>query len=159
MAPETFSLSECTVEDVPGMIQVYNNSFASDYLGSYTFPRSAIGDEEINRWLTARFTNLFSKPETRTFKITEDSTGKVVAFLRWAFPYTFTEEEKAERPKEKAEKKKLREELGYDPTWPKGANLEICDLKFGGLDAFKEKYVDEKETYGMALTYMSFQRE
>lgn len=150
MAPESFTLSECTVADVPGMIQVYNTSFASDYMNQYTFPRSAIGDDEINRWLSTRFTNLFSKREVRTFKITEEHSGKLVAFLRWAFPHVLTDEEKAERAKEKAEREKMREETGKDPNWPMGANLEVCDEKFGGLERFKEKYVDETETYGMS---------
>lgn len=32
--------------------------------------------------------------------------------------------------------------------WPKGANLEVCDGKFGGLDEMRGKYVKDSEMYG-----------
>ncbi|KUJ20317.1 acyl-CoA N-acyltransferase [Mollisia scopiformis] len=147
MAPETFTLSECTKEDVPAMIQVYLSSFASDYFGQFVFPKATISDEERHRWLTYRFTTLFTKREVRSFKITENSTGKMAAFLRWTFPIVLTEEEQLERKKEKAEKERVMKETGHDPTWPRGANLALTEEKFGGLERMMDKYVDKKEMY------------
>lgn len=151
MAEQTFTLSEATLADVPGMIQVYKNAFSSDYFGQLVFPPDKIGDEELHRWLTARFTALFHQPEVRAFVMTEDGTGTVAAFLRWTFPHVLTEEEQEKRKREKEEKQKVRAETGYDPSWPKGSNLELCDEKFGGLNKLQEKYVDRKEMYSEYL--------
>ncbi|KAE8441846.1 hypothetical protein EG329_004247 [Mollisiaceae sp. DMI_Dod_QoI] len=161
MAPETFTLSTCTVSDVPDMINVHLRAFSSDYFGSFVFPREAISDEEMHRWLVSRFTALFSKREVHTFKITEDSTGRMAAFLRWTFPHVLTEEEEKEREKQKVDREKQKAETGHDPNWPVGANLEICDEKFGGLDRLQEKYVDKKETYvaNLLATDPAYQRK
>lgn len=72
----------------------------------------------------------------------------MAAFLRWTFPHELSEKEQRERDEEKREKERVRAETGHDPTWPKGANLEICGEKFGALDRLQEKYVNKKETYG-----------
>ncbi|KAF8867113.1 hypothetical protein BDZ45DRAFT_609269 [Acephala macrosclerotiorum] len=161
MGIPTFALSECAVSDVPSMVEVYLGAFSTDYFGQFVFPRPQIPDSEMHRWLTTRFTSLFSKREIHTFKITDNETGKMAAFLRWTFPHELTEEERREREEEKREKERVKAETGHDPTWPKGANLEICGEKFGGLDRLQEKYVNKKETYVANLlgTHPAYQRK
>ena len=70
-----------------------------------------------------------------------------MAFARWTFPYVFSEEDKKAREEEKKERERKKKE-GIDEKWPKGANLEVCDLKFGPIDSCREKTVNEEETYG-----------
>ena len=147
MAPEAFVLSPCTAIDVPALADVYLTAFASNPFNHYTFPRSTIGEEEMYRWLMDRFTKLFLKREIHVFKISEVNTGRVVAFCRWSFPISLTEEEKAEREREKKEVEEERKE-GRDSTWPTGANIEICDLKFGALGRMTENYVVKEDMYG-----------
>jgi hypothetical protein len=101
----------------------------------------------MHRWITDRFTKFLSKREIRVFKISDVNTGKVVAFCKWSFPITLTEEEKVERQREKEENEKERKE-GRDSMWPIGANLEICDMKFGALGRMAEKYVVKEQMFG-----------
>lgn len=54
------------------------------------------------------------------------------------------EEEKADKHREK-EREKLE---GKRSEWPEGANLEVCDLKFGALDRIRNRNVDWENTYG-----------
>ncbi|CZR60970.1 uncharacterized protein PAC_10866 [Phialocephala subalpina] len=158
---QTFTLSECTISDVPDIIDVYLAAFSTDYFGQFLFPRHKISDQEMLRWLTSRFSSLFSKREVHTFKITDNETGKMAAFLRWTFPHELTEKERLERDEEKKEKERVKKETGHDPTWPVGANLEICGEKFGELERMMERYVDKKETYVANLlgTHPAYQRK
>ena len=142
---QDFVLSQCTISDVEEMINVYSNAFADDYFGSFAFPKT-IPQDVKRKWLTERFTKMLSKPETRTFKIAEVSTGKMAAWARWTFPYVFSEKEKIEKEQEKLEKEKEKAK-GLYTEWPPGANLEICDVKFGALERLKNKYVDPENMY------------
>lgn len=137
---QDFVLSPCTVDDVEDMINVHYNAFKDDYFGSFSFPKT-IPEDVMRKWKTERFTKTLSKPEIRNFKITEVSTGKMAAWARWTFPYTFSEKEKLEKEREEEAKPK-----GYT-EWPPGANLEICDAKFGALERLKNKYVDPETMY------------
>lgn len=138
-----FVISPCVPSDIEQMVSVYSRAFANDYFSLFTFPPSKITPEEKHRWLTQRFLASLSKPEIRNFKITDASTGLIAAWGRWQFPYTFSEEEKAERESEKERKKKE----GVS-DWPEGANLEVCDVKFGGLERMRNQYVDWENDYG-----------
>lgn len=107
----------------------------------------------MKRWLTARFTkNIMERREMHTFKIADSATAQICAFLRWSFPHVLTEEEKSVREEEKRQREEEEEEKkkpnGRDSLWPEGANLEVCESKFGGLKKMKEKYVDDSEMYG-----------
>ncbi|KAH6719074.1 hypothetical protein BKA61DRAFT_641252 [Leptodontidium sp. MPI-SDFR-AT-0119] len=147
MANDQFVLSPCTVADVPGMIKVYLGAFASDPFSAFTFPREKISDEEMNRWLTERFTKtLTERREMHTFKILDTSTNTLCAFLRWSYPHTLTAAEKAIRENEQKQRTEERKQ-GRDPMWPMGANLDVCDGKFGGLDVLRERFVDDGEMY------------
>ena len=83
-----------------------------------------------------------------TFKILDTSANKICAFLRWSFPHTLTDEEKAAREKEQKEREQEKEKTGIDPMWPRGANLAACDAFFSTLDKKKNLYVDDAEMYG-----------
>jgi hypothetical protein len=146
MTNPEFSLSPCTPEDVEGMVQVYLSAFASDHFARASFPPS-IPASELHRWLTARFLGQFKKREMHTFKVVHNESGSLAAFLRWQFPHVLTEAEKAEREVEKKFREAEKKE-GRDPAWPVGANLAVCDAKFGQLDVNKEKYVDGETMYG-----------
>lgn len=142
-----FELSPCTPADIPGMIAIYRTAFAEDYFARMTLPINEIDPNELERWLTIRFSKYFPQPEYHLFKIADLSTGRVCAFIRWAYPYVFTAEEKALKKREEEELERKKKE-GTDDSWPKGANLEALDKKFGALDRMREKNVNEEDTYG-----------
>jgi hypothetical protein len=106
-----------------------------------------INPTEKHRWLKQRFLATMSKPEIRNFKITDVSTGNIVAWARWGFPYSFSEEERVERGREKEEKERKKREGTYS-EWPAGSNLEVCEGKFGALDRIRNQNVDWGNTYG-----------
>ncbi|KAK0104634.1 hypothetical protein ONS95_004915 [Cadophora gregata] len=162
MANDQFVLSPATVDDVPGMADVYMTAFASDAFSSFAFPREKIGKEETKRWLTMRFTKLIvERREMHTFKILDTSTNKICAFLRWSFPHTLTEEEKTTRSIEEKKRMQEKEKTGIDPMWPLGANLEACEAFFGGLNEKKGLYVNDTDMYVAHLlaTDPSYQRK
>ena len=81
-----------------------------------------------------------ARPETRVFKVTEASTGKIAAFARWKFPHVAATEEKEELEKSEEEKKS---------EWPVGTNIALCEEKFGMLDVWREQFVvDTESIYG-----------
>jgi hypothetical protein len=143
MAAETFTLSPCTTEDVESMVEVYSRAFENDYFSAFTFPKSTISDSEKRRWLRARFLGTLSKPDLRNFKIVETSTGRMAAWARWGFPYVFSEEELRMQHEEKDE-------------WPEGSNLEVCDVKFGGLHEKRERHTRRGEDYSEFSLYVLF---
>ncbi|KAG0650034.1 hypothetical protein D0Z07_3877 [Hyphodiscus hymeniophilus] len=156
MAPESFTLSPCTLDDVEAMISVYMNAFKNDYFSSFTFP-ATISPEERYRWLRERFTGTFSKPDLRNFKIVETSTGRMAAWARWGFPHEKNEVKgEGEGQDEKEEEKDFNKD-----EWPVGANLEVCEVKFGGLHRKREKYCKKEDTYIVYLicTDPAFQRK
>jgi hypothetical protein len=146
MPAPNFVLSPCTPADVPGMVEVYLSAFENDYFSQHCLPRDIIPAEEWDRWLNARFLKFFSSPEIRAFKITDsNNNNRQAAFARWSVPYVFSEEEKKV---EEEKKERERKKGGIDDKWPKGANLEVCGLKFGPLDSCREKTINEEEIYG-----------
>ncbi|KAH8808234.1 acyl-CoA N-acyltransferase [Xylogone sp. PMI_703] len=138
-----FTLSPCTLDDIESMIHVYQAAFASNHFSNLTFPPATVAPASKAAWLRKRFLKYFAQPEIRNFKLVEDSTGRLVAWTRWAFPHVFSEQEKEERRRE-AEQKAA---LPSNERWPEGSNYEACELKFGGLDVYRQKYVDGENMY------------
>ncbi|TVY46115.1 hypothetical protein LSUB1_G000045 [Lachnellula subtilissima] len=162
MSAPRFILSPCTPEDVPEMVATYLSAFEHDYLSKYCLPTSTITPEEKLRWLNARFLKLFSSPEVRAFKITDANNGnRQAAFSRWMFPYVFSEEEKRVREEDKKERERKRKEDGIDVKWPLGADLEVCDLKFGPMDSCRESSINAEETYvcGLLAVHQDYWRQ
>jgi GNAT superfamily N-acetyltransferase len=141
MAPESFILSACTPADIPAMVNVNLSAFANDPLSKLAMPREIIGETELRRWMSQFLAAFFAKPEVHFFKVTETSTGNLAAWMRCAYPHLLSEEESQKRKAEKEQKVKA------GSFWPKGANLEVIDAKFGTLGLLKEKYCDDSETY------------
>jgi hypothetical protein len=152
MAREDFVLAPCLPEDIDQMIDVYLNAFKDDYFGSFTFPRSNIPEDEMYQWLRNRFLKTLRTPEYRCFKVTEVSTGRIGAWVRWQYPHTLSEEQKAEKKREKEREEREKAE-GKLQKWPRGANLEVCDIKFGWLDRMREKNVDVENMYGTSNSF------
>jgi len=162
MANDQFVLLPATVDDVPGMADIYLTAFGSDAFSSFAFPRDKISDQEMKRWLTERFKKTITeKREMHTFKILDTSANKICAFLRWSFPHTLADQEKTTREKEQKEREQEKEKTGIDPMWPLGANLGACDAFFSALDKKKGLYVDDAEMYVAHLlaTDPSYQRK
>ena len=147
IAPPDFVLSPCTLDDLDDLIRVYEAAFRNDYFSIYTFPPDRITKEAKHRWLRDRFIDKVAQPDLRHFKITDVSTGSMAAWVRWGYPHVFTEEEKAEKARQKEEKEQLKVE-GKASDWPEGAIIEVCEAKFGALHESLEKNVDLGNMYG-----------
>ena len=118
------------------MVAIYTRAFENDYVSSFTFPSSTVSPVEKHRWLRERFLATFQKPDIRNFKIVETTTGRMAAWARWGFPHEL--EHGVEREKEK----------DFDKDeWPQGCNLEVCEMKFGGLHRKRDFYCKKEETY------------
>ena len=146
-----FILSSPSHADVDSMVNVYEAAFTGDYFTSFTFPPT-IDPSTKYQWLEQRFNKMLTKPEIRHFMVTDQSTGRMAAWARWEFPYTFTSEEKAERQREKEQKEREKKEgkSGY----PEGAIVEVCEAKFGSLEKIRDKNVDYENTYGECLSVL-----
>lgn len=144
-----FILSSPTLADVDSMINVYEAAFTGDYFTTFTFPPT-IDPSVKYQWLEARFNKMLTRPEIRHFMITDQSTGRMAAWVRWGFPHTFTEVEKAERQTEKEQKEREKKEGRSD--YPEGAIVEVCDAKFGSLEKIRDMNVDYENTYGECLS-------
>ncbi|PMD55927.1 acyl-CoA N-acyltransferase [Hyaloscypha bicolor E] len=145
MAPENFILSTCTPADIPAMVELNLSAFANDPLSNITMPREMIGEAELRRWMSQFIASFFEKPEVHFFKITETHTGSLAAWMRCAFPHVLSEEESEKRKAEKEQKVKDKS------FWPKGANLDVINVKFGTLGQLKEYYCNDSETYYVQL--------
>lgn len=88
-----------------------------------------------------------AKPELRNFKIVDTRTGKIAAWARWHFPYSFSDEEQAERAQEKLENERKKQQGSFS-EWPEGSNLEVCEKKFGFLSRMRSELVDFENAYG-----------
>ncbi|KAH8783989.1 hypothetical protein BGZ57DRAFT_220448 [Hyaloscypha finlandica] len=154
MAPENFILSTCTQADIPAMVELNLSAFANDPLSNITMPREMIGEAELRRWMSQFIASFFEKPEVHFFKITETHTGNLAAWMRCAFPHVLSEEESEKR---KAEKERKVKDKSF---WPKGANLDVINVKFGTLGQLKENYCNDSETYYVQLlaTNPAYQR-
>jgi len=153
---DNFLLEPCTPADVEGMLSVYLAAFAPDYFSSFTFP-ATIAPAERQGWARARFLKTFSTPEIHNLKISDTSVTppRIVAWARWGFPHVL---DAAEKERRRAEKE-LADAAGS--AWPRGANLEICDLKFGGIHAARERNVDWERDYIVHLlqTHPEYQKK
>jgi hypothetical protein len=148
MASETFAISPCTPDDLDAMVGVYERAFADDYFFSFAFPRSSSAAiEDKQRWLRARFLATFSHSNIRNVKVIESSSGRIVAWARWGFPYTLSDDDL-----------KASEAAGQQQqAWPLGSSVELCEAMFGGWDRMREVYLKKDDMYGTVYlsTYLT----
>jgi len=148
--PPEFQIHPVTAADLPSIISIYIRAFSAEHMNSFAMPAATCTPERKARWLLARFSGFFSKPELHMYKAVESATDKTVAWSRWCFPYTLTEEEREERRRQlEQEERDVLE--GRRTKYPEGANVEICKALFGGLDEMRQKYVDPSQTYVVHL--------
>lgn len=144
-----FQISPCTVADLDSMVDIYHSAFGNTYLNSFLFPPSPELDIALTAWLKQRFGKLLSQPqpELHHLKITDVVTGKVVAWSRWGYPFTLTNEEREKREAQKARDERDNAE-GKTRRFPAGANEDVCRAFFGALDQMRQKYIKWDEDYG-----------
>lgn len=147
---ELFPLTQCTPADIPEMHKIWQSAFSKNPVHYLMFPKTIDPDEEL-AWYLKRASGQISRPEIKVLKITDVKTGKLVAFARWQFPHVKKPEEKKEEEKTEEEKKEEQKS-----EWPRGTNVALCDEKFGGLDRWRETYVDPESTYGNSSFRSSF---
>lgn len=152
-----FEISPAGPADIDGLIDVHIANFGYHYFNSCMFAIDKITEPVFRRWLQRRWGKFFHHPEQRFFKVTETSTGKIVAWSRWGIPYHVTEEEKKRRDEvEEAESKEWVEkgELIQGTKYPVGANAEMATTYFGNFESYREKQYKPAEDYGgFALFY------
>jgi hypothetical protein len=148
-----FQLSPCTPSDLDAMVEIYLRAFNKTYMYQMLFPISSCTTSSVRTWLYPRFKKVLTQghAEVKLFKITEAATGRVVAWSRWGYPFSLTDEEKARRDAETAREDKEREEAeraaGKSGKWPEGANEEACREYFGAMDGMRGKYMKWDQDY------------
>ena len=63
----------------------------------------------------------------------------MVGYAHWEYPYTLTEEQKAE-------KQALEEAKKNNPP-PEGTNIKLMDELFGGLNTRRDSNIDRSKEY------------
>ncbi|KAK2589774.1 hypothetical protein QQS21_012545 [Conoideocrella luteorostrata] len=110
-------LEDATVEDIPGIVDVYLAAF-TDRFTAHLFPDRT----DLPRWLADDYKkDMTTNHLTRFYKVTDVSVGKIVAFAQWEIP------DRQAVPAGTAIKAKGKKD------WPEGANAEFCDWFFGTL--------------------------
>jgi hypothetical protein len=94
------------------MITCYQHAFQSNHFSPFIFPQT-IDPAKKYQWIFERFTATFSKPGIKNFKMTHIPSGNIAAWIRWGYPHTLTDEQKAEQEKEK----KRKEEAKQNECW------------------------------------------
>lgn len=158
MSASEFHVTECTIEDLPAMVEAYQEAFGREQVHQWMFPEATCPKSNSDPWVYARFEKRFISPPpgVKHFKTVHTATGKLASWGRWTFPHetpkTSTEEEKAARKKKDDEENR--------PDVPEGANVEACREFFGALDRMQKKWVDDENMYimGLLATHPDFQR-
>ena len=126
------SLHPAVPSDIPHLTSVYLSSFAQDTISTNCFPRSASNTPSLASWWTSSNTDdQANQPAANYIKVVDDdgndkgSAEKIVAYAKWNIPPT-------------APDGSLIGGGGGDdpddmPTWPEGANVELCAKFFGTL--------------------------
>jgi hypothetical protein len=124
-----FKLENATVDDIPGIVDVYLAAF-TDRFTAHLFPDFS----DLPRWLTADYhQQMTAKPLTHFYKVTDVTVNKVVGFAQWDFPQP---QVASTTTKTKSKKE-----------WPKGANAEFCEWFFGTLADKRAEYMGDKPYY------------
>ena len=123
--------------DIPAFIDIYWTGF-KDALSQTAFPRSS---PEIRQWWIANSTKeLLSATSTKFLKVVETAESgeeTIIAWAKWETPFT---------------NQKGEVEVGGDkpddmPTWPPGADKELCDEFFGALAVTRDKLLRSRPHY------------
>lgn len=140
--PINMPYTQCaaTVSDARDLAIVFQKAFEHDHIMSF-FHRHSPKDLVLERD-TKLFTrgleegSAFGKQFT---KIVDDSTGQIVAFAQWEYPFHLT-------PELEAKKEKRAEEWKKEPH-PPGAELELINNFMGQLETGRKKFIDPEKTY------------
>ncbi|KAI1258595.1 acyl-CoA N-acyltransferase [Xylariaceae sp. FL1019] len=76
-----FSMSRCRPDDAPGMTDVYMSAFKDTEHTYWWAPLPA-----MRQWNEERIRRRFADPSAQQFKVTDDQTGRVVAWAKWDLP-------------------------------------------------------------------------
>lgn len=141
---DPFPISPCTIDDIDSLYAVYLAAFSLFEVHDLLYPPSTYDHEDSAVWFRKRVIQQLSQPEIHWFKITDASTGQVVAIARWGYPHV-------RPPKKEEEKTEELKKLAEASAWPKGTNVKLANAKFGRLGVWREKYIDWENTYSMSL--------
>lgn len=129
-----FIHSPCTPADYPAMAAIFRRAFDPSPLHQTLFP--AVPAAELDEWSIARSVRNAAMPEYRQYKLSDATSGRVVAFVRYEVPHVLSAEEKAQRPP-----------MGYPP----GTNMAAFQAFFDAVTAAEEKHVVPEEMYAVHL--------
>ena len=83
-------------------------------------------------------TKAFYNPATFYHKITDISTGEIVAYAHWQFPYSGPVEND----------KDVDEQPNRMESFPEGSNIALVKGYYSALDDKMAKYADPEKDYG-----------
>lgn len=146
-----FLYEPCAPTDYDAMADIYCQAFRHSKLHKAMYP---IPFEPLRAWFIAKGQKFALQVERHTYKMTEAATGKLVAFIIFAVPYTPSAEEQARR--EHAHEEDMKRE---DKGFPVGANTAVCLAFHAAVAAVREKHTnDDMYKVNLLATHPDFQR-
>ncbi|KAF8185552.1 acyl-CoA N-acyltransferase [Mycena galopus ATCC 62051] len=149
-----FTISRCTPNDVPQLVECYLDAFAETTFTWFWPPT-----ESMRTWLLRRFVRRFEDPTDQEFKIVENTSSQVVAFARWGVPSGMKGVAEGFRTYELAESLTGREAQSYGKQdMPEGANEEVFHEFFAGIKHMQAKWdAESKLDLGLVCTHPKYQ--
>ena len=139
------------------MARIFNSAFASNPFHDLLY--AGVSHETRIQHFIETSLPKFSQPEIHVYKISDSSTGEMIGFTRWGFPYIPAPPKEedgsgivgAETVKVEEEKTSGKVRIIPESYWPQGTNYDLADEKFGTLIEWRKKYVDVKEMYSKSI--------
>ncbi|XMA07388.1 hypothetical protein WAI453_000179 [Rhynchosporium graminicola] len=132
-----FAISEASKEEMYEVFQVLAAAYAKDEVWVHIF--KDCNAEEIHPWLMANMNPRWTMPDMKTFKVTELSTGKIVAWTALQFPWKYVPEMNAELK---------RHASSHDlPPALEGMNMEALGEFFACISDSENHGWDPEEDY------------
>ncbi|KAL2071584.1 hypothetical protein VTL71DRAFT_12819 [Oculimacula yallundae] len=132
-----FTISEASHEEMAEVFQVLIEAYAKDEVWVQVFKN--VAQEEIHPWLMASMCPRWTMPDIKTFKVTDLSTGKIVAWTSLEYPWKYIPEMDAEHKSQA-----LSEDL---PPALEGMNLDALVEFFISLSDSKNHGYNPEEDY------------
>ena len=135
-----YYMQPATVDDAPAIAEVFQKAFEGDHIMGYFYsntPKDMIWEKDLKYFKeNIGVGTLYGERYT---KVVEDSTGKIVAFSAWQYPYHLTPEQKSKKEEDLKEKAK-------EPH-PPGAQGPLIEEAFGKLNAGRKKWIIPEKTF------------
>lgn len=132
-----FEIASATLEDVPSMSRIIFETYRGNRnsMANYMYPTES---QAMLAWRIKTMARKFHDPAVFYQKVTDVSTGEIVAYARWQSPH----------PRAVEEDRNMKEQRKNLESFPKGSNVELAKAYDSALNAKMAKYADPEKDYG-----------